>query len=57
MPLVNPLLRGTRESYRGIAAQSVAQAMVGAARSGRRGVYRYTYAGIRALAERGPARR
>jgi uncharacterized protein YbjT (DUF2867 family) len=57
MPLVNPLLRGTREDYRGIAAQTVAQAMVGAARSGRRGVYRYTYAGLRALAERGSGRR
>jgi uncharacterized protein YbjT (DUF2867 family) len=52
MPLVNPLLRGAWEPYRGIAAGTVAAAMLGAARSGRRGVYRYTYAGIQALAQR-----
>jgi len=57
MPLVNPLLTGTRADYRGIPAQTVAQAMIGAARSGRRGVYRYTYAGIAALAaSRAPRR-
>lgn len=55
MPLANPLLRGAREVYRGIPARTVAQAMVGAARSGRRGVYRYTHAGLRALADRGRA--
>jgi uncharacterized protein YbjT (DUF2867 family) len=51
MPAVNPLLVGAREPYRGIAAREVASAMLGAARSGRRGVYRYTYGGIRGLAQ------
>jgi len=50
MPLVNLALVGAREQYRGIDARTVAEAMIGAARSGRRGVYRYTYAGICALA-------
>jgi uncharacterized protein YbjT (DUF2867 family) len=52
MPIANPFLVGAREAYRGIAARTVAAAMLGAARSGRRGVYRYTYAGICALAQR-----
>jgi uncharacterized protein YbjT (DUF2867 family) len=52
MPLLNPLLLGSYEQYRGIPARTVAAAMVGAARSGRRGVYRYTYAGMRMLAGR-----
>lgn len=55
MPLVNPLLTGVREVRRAIPARVVAAAMLGAARSGRRGVYRYTYSGIRALAS-APAR-
>lgn len=50
MPLINPLLAGKYQVYRGIAARTVAQAMLGATRSGRRGVQRYTYAGIEALA-------
>ena len=49
MPLVNPFLRGEREVYRGISAKTVAAAIVGATRSGRKGVQRYTYAGIEAL--------
>ncbi len=56
MPLVNPLLTGARLAYRGISAQDVAAAMLGAARSGRRGVYRYTYAALRALADSKPVR-
>ncbi len=52
MPLVNPLLFGTREAYRGISARTVAAAMVAAARSSRKGLQRYTYSGIRALASR-----
>ncbi len=52
MPLLNPLLFGTREAYRGIPARTVAAAMVGATRSSRRGVQRYPYAGIKALAGR-----
>ena len=51
MPLINPLLRGPREAHRGIPAATVAQAMLGATRSGRRGVYRYNYAAIQGLAQ------
>lgn len=50
MPLVNPFLRGQREALRAISAKTVAAATVGAMRSGRRGVQRYTYDGIEALA-------
>jgi uncharacterized protein YbjT (DUF2867 family) len=52
MPLVNPLLFGTREQYRGIPARTVAKAMVAAARSARKGMQRYTYSGIQALGGR-----
>ena len=41
-PLINPLLTGTREAYRAVPAETVAKAMLGAARRGARGVYRYT---------------
>jgi uncharacterized protein YbjT (DUF2867 family) len=54
MPLVNPLLRGPRAAYRAIGARTVAAAMLGATRSGRKGVQRYTHAGIVALAQIGP---
>jgi uncharacterized protein YbjT (DUF2867 family) len=50
MPLLNFALVGAREQYRAISARKVAQAAIGAARSGRRGVYRYTYASLQALA-------
>lgn len=50
VPAMSLFQLGAREPYRGIAARTVAAAMLGAARSGRRGVYRYTYSGIRALA-------
>jgi uncharacterized protein YbjT (DUF2867 family) len=50
MPLAAPLLRGKYAPYRAISARTVAAAMVGATRSGRRGVQRYTYEGILALA-------
>lgn len=56
MPLVNPFLTGQRESFRGIPARTVAAAMVGATRSGRRGVQRYTYSGIEALSRIKPVR-
>jgi len=56
MPLVNPFLVGAREPYRGIAARTVAAAMLGAARSGRRGTYRYTYGPMCALAASRPVR-
>jgi len=56
MPLVNPLLGGKYALYRGIPARTVAAAMLGAVRSGRRGVNRYTYAGIEQLARLTSAR-
>jgi uncharacterized protein YbjT (DUF2867 family) len=56
MPLVNPFLRGAREAFRGIPAKEVAAAIVGATRSGRRGVNRYTYSGMEALARLKPSR-
>jgi len=52
MPLVNPLLFGAREQYRGIPARTVAAAMAAATRSVRKGVQRHTYAGIKVLAAR-----
>ena len=55
-PLVNPLLVGKRRIYRGISSRTVAQAMLGAARSGRRGLYRYTHDGIVALSQKGARR-
>jgi uncharacterized protein YbjT (DUF2867 family) len=56
MPLLNPLLGGTRQAYRGISARKVAAAAVGCARSGRRGVYRYTFPALQALAASKPVR-
>ena len=56
MPLVNPFLTGKREHFRAIPARTVANAMLGATRSGRRGVQRYTYSGIQALARLKPVR-
>ncbi|HRX89872.1 MAG TPA: NAD(P)H-binding protein [Steroidobacteraceae bacterium] len=53
-PLVNPFLFGSREIYRGVSAKIVARAMLGATRTGRRGTYRYTYRGLRQLAELQP---
>jgi uncharacterized protein YbjT (DUF2867 family) len=50
-PLLNPLLTGTREQYRAIAAETVARGMLGAARRGGRGTYRYTYGAINQLAQ------
>jgi uncharacterized protein YbjT (DUF2867 family) len=50
MPLINPFLSGTREPYRGIPARTVAAAMIGVARSNRRGTQRYTYSTIQSFA-------
>lgn len=50
MPLVNPLMRGRYVAYRAIPASTVGAAMLGATRSGKRGVQRYTHEGIAALA-------
>ena len=55
-PLINPFLTGKRESWRAIPARTVAAAMVGVTRSGRRGVQRYTYSAIQALARIKPNR-
>jgi hypothetical protein len=51
---VNPFLVGNRAAYRAISARTVAAAIVGATRSGRKGVQRYTNPGIRALARLTP---
>src|SRR6201987_1985811 len=50
MPLIAPVLRGKYLPYPAVGARTVAAAMLGAIRSGRRGVQRYTYEGIQALA-------
>ena len=56
MPLANPFLTGSRMAWRGISARTVAEAALGATRSGRRGIYRYTWASLRQLAEAKPVR-
>jgi uncharacterized protein YbjT (DUF2867 family) len=53
-PLFNPLLTGSREALKAIPAETVARAMIGAARRGTRGIYRYTYPTILQLAELRP---
>lgn len=50
MLLLGPLLLGSLTAYRPISARQVAAAMLGAARSGKDGVYRYTYPALRRLA-------
>ena len=52
MPLANPFLGGSMKSYRGIDVSVLARAMLAMARSGRRGVRRHTYVGLRKLAAR-----
>jgi uncharacterized protein YbjT (DUF2867 family) len=56
MPLANPLLRGKYLPYRAISARTLASAMLGATRSGRRGVQRYDWEGLQALARLGARR-
>src|SRR5579864_645862 len=56
MPLANPFLGGRYAQYRGIHARVVGAAMLGAVRTGRRGVQRYTWDGILALARLGAPR-
>jgi uncharacterized protein YbjT (DUF2867 family) len=56
MPLVNPFLTGKREPWRAIPARTVAAAMVGAARSGRKGTQRYTHSGLQSLSRLKPVR-
>jgi uncharacterized protein YbjT (DUF2867 family) len=55
MPLANPFLSGSRVHLRAISAHTVADAAIGASRSGRRGVYRYTWPSLKQLAESKPA--
>jgi uncharacterized protein YbjT (DUF2867 family) len=50
MMALSPLLRGNWAQYRAIEASVVAEAMHGAVRSQRKGVYRYTYDGLKKLA-------
>ena len=50
MPLANPLLGGGLKAWRGIDVAVLARAMLGLARSGRRGVHRYTYEALAKLA-------
>lgn len=52
MWVLGPLLLGNWARLRAIDATMVAAAMYGAACSGRRGLYRYTYDGMRALSHR-----
>lgn len=56
MPLVNPFLTGKREPWRAIPARTVAAAMAGVTRSGRRGVQRYTHSAIQSLSRIKPVR-
>jgi uncharacterized protein YbjT (DUF2867 family) len=50
MPVLNLVLHGPAEKYRAIPARVVAAAMVGAARTGRKGIHRYTHREMRQLA-------
>jgi uncharacterized protein YbjT (DUF2867 family) len=56
MPLLNPFLRGNYLPYRAISARVVGAALLGATRSGRRGVQRYDWEGLHSLARLGAAR-
>jgi uncharacterized protein YbjT (DUF2867 family) len=56
MPALRPLLRGKYLPYRAISARTMGAAMLGATRSGRRGVQRYDWAGLQALARIGARR-
>jgi uncharacterized protein YbjT (DUF2867 family) len=50
LAIVNPLLLGPVERFRAIPASVVAAGMIGATRTGRKGIYRYTHRDIRRLA-------
>jgi uncharacterized protein YbjT (DUF2867 family) len=50
LAIVNPLLLGPAERFRAIPASVVAAGMIGATRTGRKGIYRYTHRDIRRLA-------
>jgi uncharacterized protein YbjT (DUF2867 family) len=50
MPALNPLLLGAAERYRAVSAATMAAAMLGAARSQRKGTHRHTHRAIVELA-------
>jgi uncharacterized protein YbjT (DUF2867 family) len=50
LPAVGPLMIGKAERYRAIGADVVAAGMIGATRTGRKGITRYTYRALRELA-------
>jgi hypothetical protein len=56
MPLINPFLTGKREPWRAIPARTVAAAMAGVTRSGRRGIQRYTHSAIQSQSRIKPVR-
>ena len=56
MPLLNPILRGKYLPYRAISARVVGAALLGATRTGRRGLQRYDWEGLQALARLGATR-
>jgi uncharacterized protein YbjT (DUF2867 family) len=53
MPLVNPLMLGNAERYRAVSAATIARALLGAERVGRKGIQRYTHRAILELAAAG----
>lgn len=57
LPAVSPLMLGPLQRYRPVSAETLALAMLGAARSGRRGVMRFTWPAIRTLAAQAAAER
>ncbi|HZF15870.1 MAG TPA: NAD(P)H-binding protein [Steroidobacteraceae bacterium] len=50
MPLANLFLQGESKKYRGVSAEAVGRAMLGAARTGRKSFTRYTHDDIQRLA-------
>lgn len=50
MPILSPLMLGEAQRYRAVSAETVARALLGAERAGRKGIQRYTHRGILELA-------
>jgi uncharacterized protein YbjT (DUF2867 family) len=57
LPVLGPLMIGPLQPWRPVSAATLAQAMLGAARSGRRGVMRFTWRAITTLAAGQASRR
>jgi uncharacterized protein YbjT (DUF2867 family) len=53
LPAIAPLMIGALAPWRPVGAETLARAMLGASRSGRRGVTRHVWPAIRKLAEQG----